>query len=43
MRRNLKWKNEHIPNDVTTELITWIAKSEHHMAMVWDTKASSEI
>lgn len=28
MKRNLKWKNEHIPRDVTTELITWIAKSE---------------
>lgn len=38
MKRNLKWKNEHIPYDVTAELITWIAKSEYHMAMVWDTK-----
>lgn len=41
--RNLKWKNEHIPYDVTTELITWIAESEYHMAMVSNTKASSKI
>lgn len=34
MKRNLKWKNEHNPHDVTIELITWIVKSEHHMAMV---------
>lgn len=25
-RRNLKWKNEHIPNDVTTELIPELQK-----------------
>lgn len=43
MERNLKWKNEHIPYDVTIELITWTAKSEHHMATVWGTKTSSEI
>lgn len=42
MKRNLKWKNERIHYDVTTELITWTVKSEYHMAMIWDTKASSE-